>query len=208
MLSAERAGRRLDSRRDAGATFIDRNRRGQNFQNCVQEIIYAAAVLGGDGKNVSDSQAVKFVGERLLLDGVDFIDGQEERAPGFAQQADQFEIGGGEFGASVDDHDDGGGLVEGDARLAENFRGDEIVVVGNDAAGVDDLQAAASPFRVAVETVAGDSGFVAYDSAARAYDAIEERGLAHVGAADDGDCGNAGGGGESAGRVVGWLGQS
>ena len=77
-----------------------------------------------------DSQAVKFVEQGLLLDGVDLVDGQEERASGFAQQADEFEIGGGEFGASVDDHDDGRGLVEGDARLAEDFRGNEIFFFG------------------------------------------------------------------------------
>ena len=139
---------------------------------------------------------------------VDFVDGQEERAIGFAEQAGEFEVGAGEFGASVDDHDDGGGFVERDAGLAEDFRGDEIFFFGEDAAGVDDAQVAAFPFGVAVEAVAGDAGFVADDGAARAYDAVEERGLADVGAAHDGDGGDAGGGGgEGAGRVVGGLSQ-
>ena len=138
---------------------------------------------------------MEVVDEGRLLVAVDFVDREEERAVGFAQQAGEFEVGAGEFGASVDDHDDGGGFVEGDAGLAVNFRRDEIFVFGQDAAGVDDAELAAFPLGVAVEAVAGDAGFVADDGAARAHDAVEERGLAYVGAAHDGERGNAGGGG-------------
>ena len=132
---------------------------------------------------------MKVVDQRRLLFAVDFVDGEKERAVGFAQQANEFEVGTGEFGASVDDHDDGGGFVERDAGLAINLGGDEIFFFGKDAAGVDDAQVAAFPLRVAVEAVAGDAGLVADDGAARAHDAVEERGLAYVGAAHDGDGG-------------------
>ena len=152
---------------------------------------------------------MKIVDQRGLFFAVDLVDGQEERAVSLAQQAHQFEVGTGELGASVDHHDDGRGLIERDASLAVDFRGDQIFFFRKNAARVDDAQPAAFPFGVAVEAVAGDAGFVADNGAARAYDAIEERGLAYVGASHDGDCGNAGGGaGESAGRVVGGLGQS
>ena len=62
---------------------------------------------------------------------------------------------------------------------------DEGFVVGDDAAGVDDFHLVAEPFGFAVDAVAGDAGLVGDDGAARAGEAIEERGLADVGAADD-----------------------
>ena len=45
----------------------------------------------------------------------------------------------------------------------------------------------ASPVGLAVEAVAGDAGLVADDGAARTDEPVKERGLADVGAADDGD---------------------
>jgi len=46
-------------------------------------------------------------------------------------------------------------------------------------------RARAAPFGFAIDAVAGDAGFVGDDGAARAGQAIEERGLAHVGASED-----------------------
>lgn len=146
---------------------------------------------------------MEIVDERGLFFAVDFIDGEEERAVGFAEQANEFEVGSGELGASVDNHDDGSGFAERDAGLTINFRGDEIFFLGEDTAGVDDAQVTAFPLGVAVEAVARDAGFVADDGAAGADDAVKERGLADVGAAYDGDGGEGGGGA----RIVGGLGQ-
>ena len=43
------------------------------------------------------------------------------------------------------------------------------------------------PVGVTVDAIAGDARFVADDGAARAYEPIEQRGLADVGSADDSD---------------------
>ena len=141
--------RRLRLRgRDACSTACPvRFHRRENFDDCVEQIVDAAAVFGGDGKHLLDAQAVEVVDQGRLLFGVHLVDGEEEGAVGFAQQAGEFEVGAGEFGASVDDHDDGGGFVEGDAGLAENFRGDQFFVFGNYAAGVDDAEVAAFAIR-------------------------------------------------------------
>jgi len=137
----------------------------KNFEDRVQQIVHAAAVFGGDGEHFPDAETVKIVDERRLAVAVDLVDGQEERASGFTQQADEFEVGAGNFRASVDHHDDGGGFVECDPGLAEDFRRDEIFFFGEDAAGIDDAQVAAAPFGVSVEAVASDAGFVADDGA-------------------------------------------
>ena len=86
----------------------------------------------------------------------------------------------------------GVGFFERDPGLAKNFRRNEIFVFGKDAAGVDDAQLASAPFRFAVEAVARDAGLVADNGAPRAHQPIEQRGFADVGAAHDGDRGNAG----------------
>src|ERR1700693_1081024 len=152
---------------------------------------------------------MKVVDQRRLLLAVDFVHGEKEWAVRLAQQAHEFKVATGEFGAPVDDHNDGWGLVECDTGLAIDFRRDQIFFFGQNAASVHDAQVAAFPLRVAIKAVAGDAGFVSDDGAAGADDAIEECGLAYVGASHDSDCGNAGGGGgESAGRVVSWLGQN
>jgi hypothetical protein len=76
---------------------------------------------------------------------VDFVDGKEERLAGALKQAGEIEVGGGQLGAAIHDHDDGVGLVEGETGLAEDLRGDMGVIVGDDAAGVDDARGAALP---------------------------------------------------------------
>ena len=118
---------------------------------------------------------------------IHFVDGQEERLAGAGEQARKFAIGTSDLGAGVNDHDDGGGFFKGDFGLTKDFGGDEIFVVRNDAAGVDDTELVAAPFGFCVETVAGDTGLVADDGAAGSGEAIEERGFADVGASDDGD---------------------
>ena len=64
--------------------------------------------------------------------------------------------------------------------------GISCLVVGNDAAGIDHAQLLAGPFHLAVDAVAGDAGLVADDGAPRSDQPVEQRGLADVGAADNG----------------------
>ncbi len=137
---------------------------------------------------------MKLVGQALLLFGIDFVDREEERLAGADQLAGQFNIGGRHFGAAVHHHDDCVGLLESDFRLAENFRRDEVFVLGEDAARIHDAQVASAPFRLAVKAVARDAGLIANNGAARAYQPVEQRGLADIGAPHDGDGRHAGSG--------------
>jgi len=124
-------------------------------------------------------------GAGFLGHGVDFIDGDDERLAGGAQEARQLFIERGEAGLAVHYQNEQGGLLNGDVGLTQDFLGDKRAVVGDEAAGIHDFQGAAAPFGFAVDAVAGDAGLVGDDGAARAGEAIEERGLAHVGASDD-----------------------
>jgi hypothetical protein len=152
---------------------------------------------------------MKFIHDVRLLFGVSFVDGEKERSIRLAQKAHEFEIRRGDIRTPVHHHHDCGGFIECDSRLAKDFRWNEIFVLGNNPAGVNDANVAAAPFGVSVEAVARDAGFVTDDGATRPYDAVEQCGLAYVGPAHDGERGNSGGGsGESAGRVVSGLSQN
>jgi hypothetical protein len=125
--------------------------------------------------------------EVVAFGGVDLVDGGRD---GFVQEAQhlrEFAVGGRDFGAAIDEEDDLRGGVEREARLLQDLRRDERFVIGDDAAGVDDFEAAADVDGDAADAVARDAGFVADDGAARAGDCVEERGLAHVGSADNDD---------------------
>src|ERR1700691_6318783 len=152
---------------------------------------------------------MEVVDNRRLLFGVSFVHGEEERPSVLAQQPHQLEIRPGEFGAAVDDHDNRGGFVERNPRLAKNLRRNEVLIFGKDAAGVDDADAASTPLRIAIEAVAGNAGLVADEGSPGPNNAVEQRGLSYVRSAHDGERRNAGrGGSESAGRVVSGLSQS
>ncbi len=139
------------------------------------------------GEEVFEAEAAEVFGRRRDGFGVDFIDGEEHGFAGAQQEAREIDVGRGELGAAVYDHDDGVGFVESDLGLAVDFGGDEGGVVGDDAAGIDDAGDAAGPVDFTVDAVAGDAGLVAYDGAAGARESVEERGFADVGAADDGE---------------------
>src|ERR1700677_3462497 len=149
---------------------------------------------------------MKFIDDRRLLLRVGVVNGKKERTTGLSQQPHYLHIRRGEFGAAIHNHDDGRSFVEGNSRLPENLRRNEIFVFGNNSAGVDDADATTTPLRVAIEPVASNARFIAHDRTARTDDAVEQRGLAYIRPAHDGQRRNAGcGGGESAARVVSRL---
>ena len=87
----------------------------------------------------------------------------------------------------VHDEDDDVGLGDGEAGLLLDRGLDQVVGVELEAAGVDEDEATAVPLGVAVEPVAGRVGAVLDDGRAAADDPVEERALADVRPADDGD---------------------
>src|SRR5580704_1613510 len=72
----------------------------------------------------------------------------------------------------------------------ENLCGNVLLVVDDDAAGVNQFEMAALVFSLPVEAVAGDAGLVADNGASLSSDAIEECGLSNVGPAHNDHRGN------------------
>ena len=93
----------------------------------------------------------------------------------------------GHAGGAVDDEHDDVGLVHGEDRLLADAGGEDVLGLdGLDAARVDDREVAAIPVRVMVGAVPRDAARLVDDGVAGERDAVDERGLADVRAADDG----------------------
>ena len=147
----------------------------------------AIGVFRRDRRQIANAKGAKGFGVRREFVGIDLVDRKEEMLAGALQQAREFHVRTGDFAASVNDHDDGAGFVEGDSRLAEDFRRDKVLVLGDDAAGIDHAKAPTVPAYAAVKAVARDARFVANNGATHANHAVEERGLAYVRASHDGE---------------------
>jgi len=136
---------------------------GKDGDHRVQQIVDATAMLGGDGKHISNTQAVKIVNQGRLLLGINFVDRQEERLTRLAQQPRQLKIGSCQLATTVHDHHDRGRFVERHARLTENLGGYPIFFVRQNPARVHDAHPPPAPLRLAIEPVASDARFVAHD---------------------------------------------
>jgi hypothetical protein len=130
-------------------------------------------MLGGYWKNLAHAQPMKIIGEICLLLRVGLIDRQEQRLAAANKNAGKLEIGGREFRSAIDHHNDRIGFLKGDLRLTEDFRGDEILVVGKDSAGIYNAQAPAAPLSLAIKTIPRDARLVTDDGSPRAHQPVE-----------------------------------
>ena len=146
--------------------FLDQDGRRQQGST-LQQLGHAVPCSAEMGNRLLNPQAAELLGVRLrCLVGVDLVDGEEERLAGAQEQAREVDVGRGELGAAIDDHDDDLRFFERDPGLAEDFGGDELRIVRDDAAGIDDAEVTARPLGFAVDAVAGDARLVADDGAA------------------------------------------
>ena len=90
-------------------------------------------------------------------------------------------------GFGVDDEDDEVGLVDGPPRLLGDLLGQRRRVGDVDPAGVDEDEALARPLADDVLAVARDARRLEDNGLARGGEAVDERRLADVRKADDGD---------------------
>ena len=123
----------------------------------------------------------------VLFAGVDLVDDQEDSLAGPSQEPGKFLVGSGDGSAAVDDEEDERRMIDCNLRLFEDLSRDLGFLAGNDAAGVDNLEGSPVPSSRAIDAIAGDAGLIGNDRSALADEAVEERRLANIGPADDGD---------------------
>ena len=159
--------------RSSATSAVELSRRRKDLKHGVQQIVDPAAVFGGDGEHLLDSQTMEVVDECDCFSVSTLLTARKSGRPVLRSSRTSSRSGPASSRAAVDDHDDRRGFIECDPRLAEDLRGNEISFFRNNAAGVDDADAPSAPFRIAVEAVASDARFVADNGAPRADDAVE-----------------------------------
>ena len=139
----------------------------------------------GDRVRLAQPEVPQPVGLGLGALVVDLVGGQHDRLAGLAQDLHDGLVGVGDADGRVDHEQHRVGEADRDLGL----RGDPLgqaAGVGVPAAGVDDGEGAAVPGGVVGDPVAGHAGDVLDDRLAAADDPVDQRRLADVGAADDG----------------------
>ena len=159
----------------------------QGRHDVVEHVAGAVAVDGAHGVRVAQAQAVELPQGAFVAGVVELVDRQEDGGLGALEHAGDALVFLGHAGAAVNEEDDGVGLVAG----GESLRGDGLLeavcVADGDAAGVDEHEVGAVPVGLVVGAVAGDAAHLVHDGVCSLADAVDESGLAHVGAAHDGN---------------------
>ena len=158
----------------------------QNIQDNVEEVAGAAPVEGGNRVGLAQAEAPQ-VGRVGLLHGrIHLVGRQDDRLLLRAQHLHDALVGCRHADRCVQDEDDGVGQVDGDLRLL----GDgtiQALDVDLPAAGVHEREVASGPLRGVGDAVARDARGVLDDGLAASQDSVDQRGLADVGPADDGE---------------------
>ena len=89
----------------------------------------------------------------------------------------------------VHDHQGNAGFFQSKRRLLSDFRQEFAVIVEHQAAGVHNLELAIPPVTVLIGAVTGHPWLIVNDGFSAAAQAVDQRGLANVGAPDDCDDG-------------------
>src|SRR5262249_50530423 len=121
---------------------------------------------------------------------------------GAADDVGDVVVASGQAVARVDGEEDEGGVGDGRPDLGNDERGVDVLLIGLEAARVDEAEANVLPLGVGLDAVAGRARLVVGARPAAAEKAVEERGLAHVGPADDDDAREGGRGGRAHGSAV------
>ena len=149
----------------------------------------ALSVRRRDRVRRAEAELVDLAQQRRFGHAFGLVGSDQNLLPRAAQVTRDVVVVGRDAGAQIDDEDDRVGLGDGLLGLARHLAHDAGRVLGLEAAGIDDDELVPADLRVAVVAIARQAGEVGDDRVARLGQAIEERRLADVRPADQGDDG-------------------
>ena len=174
-----------DATRTAGRQRRGNGRLGrEDLHDDVQEIAGATSVQGGNGIGLAQAKAPQVGCVGLLQGRVHLVSGQDDRLLLGAQHLHDALVRGGDTDGRIEDEDDSVSQINGDLCLL----GDgtiQTLDVDLPAAGVDEREVTTRPFGGVRDAIAGDARRILYDRLTASKDAVDQRGLADVGATDD-----------------------
>ena len=160
---------------------------GQCLHDGVEEVARARPVDGAERVHVADAEAPQLGGLHAAKVVVGLVADDQDGLLGAAEHLSDLLVEVRDAGLDVDHEEDHVGLLQREEHLLADGGLEALGGAGHEAAGVDEIELAAAPVHLAVDPVARDAGLVVDDGVPGLGEAVEERGLAHVRAADDGD---------------------
>ncbi len=146
---------------------------------------------GADGENFFKAELCEFISAGFVTARVHFVGCDKNRFSTATQTFRNFAIERHDALLRVDDENNDVCGLNGQIHLFNRRFDDDITrlfaVQQSDAAGVHEREGAPVPFRFGADAVARDAGQVMHNGDAPSDDAVEQGGLADVGATDDGD---------------------
>ena len=156
---------------------------GELFDDLVKQVARAVAMRSGNGARVAQAQAVELPQGLVFLIGVvELIHRKQHGFAALAQHAGHFDVVGRSARAAVDEENHDVGLVRAGKRLLANGFLERVLVAHLDAAGIDEREVHAIPIGLMIRAVARDAAHLVNDGLVLAGNAVDKRGLAHVGA--------------------------
>ena len=174
-------------------------------EHVLHELLAPLTVAGGDGERLAESERMEVRGHHVGVEPLGLVEDERDRLSGAAQLARHELILRREPGARVGEQQQPIGLGDRTLGLGAHLRLDAARVL-DEPAGVDDDAGNRTHPAEAVLPVARESGHVRHDGVARSGEHVEERRLADVRPADEGDHGQHGRGGRTRVRPLGSTG--
>ena len=162
---------------------------GEQGHDIVEQVARAVAVQSRQRRGLTDAERIELPDVIVLAIGVvELVHQQKDRLVGALEHAGDRLVLLGDAGAAVDHkQDDGSFLGCGKGLVADGCGKDVIALERLDTARVDDGELAAVPIGRVIRAVARDAAGLVDDGVRGLGQAVNERGLAHVGASNDGD---------------------
>ena len=155
----------------------------------IEQVARAMTMQGRERRGLADAERIELPDVVVLAIGVvELVHQQKDRLVAALEHAGNRLVLLGDTGAAVDHKQDDGGFLGGGEGLVADGRCKDIVALERlDTARVDDGELAAVPIGRVIRAVARDAAGLVDDGVRGLGQAVNERGLAHVGASDDGD---------------------
>ena len=136
-----------------------------------------------------NAEGVKFKSARCMGGCIGFVDGEQQRFAAAAQRSRNLAVLRQQARCAIHHKQNGVGGLHGLLRLLLHGGGKGRICSGVQPGGIHQQHAARAHFNFLGNAVAGGAGGMVHQRAAKTGVAVEQRGLAHIGAANNGDDG-------------------
>ncbi len=160
---------------------------GQPFEDRVEQVSRAVAVEARDGHGLAEAERRELVCELGPAGLVELVGHEQHRPACPPEDVGELGVARRQPRARVDDEEHEVGLLDRRPRLRHRAARDRRVVGDVDATGVDEQEALASPFAQELLAITGHAGRLVDNRCPAHRQPVDERRLADVRVADDGD---------------------